>query len=349
MAQPTDSPDRAGPREQQPLNLARIVHRLLTSRFGWAVDDLQEELGIADRTYRKYRKTLQDRFDPWFHGGGSLLVEDEDPRGRKYLRVAEPGDPSAVVHTAVRQLLALHAAAGFWEAFGERDFGPVLADLAQAVGRDGQRLFPMTFGRLLCDLDRLFVYRADAPKDYGGREPTLRQLLHGLVFHRLLDFTYDAANGELAEHRVEPLSLVLYRGGLYLLARYPGAPKVYTYAVDRVQRARAQDNPSFCYPARDEYDPAEHYRGTFGIFAPREERPTRVELVFDDVKWLKVYVREREWQPGQTVEDLDDGRLRLTFEVTTLVEVIPWVLQFGAEVEVLGPPELIEATAASRG
>ena len=60
---------------------------------------------------------------------------------------------------------------------------------------------------------------------------------------------------------------------------------------------------------------------------------------------MKYYVREREWQPGQRLKDLEDGRLRLSFEVTTLVEVVPFVLQFGAEVEVVAPPELKEAVA----
>lgn len=339
----------SGPREQQPMNLAKIVHRLMTSPFGWAVDELTEELGIKDRTYRKYRKTLQDRFDPWFHQGETLLVEDSDGTGRRFLRLRDPRDPTDDIHTLLRQLLALHAAAGFWQAFGEDDFGPVLVDLTRALGKDGEHLFPQTFGRVLRELDRLFVYRAEAPKSYEHHGMTLRLVLHGLVFHRQLTFRYDAANGGDATHTVEPLTLVLHRGGLYLLARYPDGEKIYTFAIDRTAPTDAALGPSFRYPSRSDYHPERHYRGAFGIFAPAEAEPVVVELVFDDVKWLKVYVRERQWQPGQRLEDLPDGRLRLSFEVTTLIEVTPWVLQFGDEVTVLGPPALEEAVAGARG
>tara|TARA_R110002072_G_scaffold121438_3_gene255242 strand:+ start:4271 stop:4450 length:180 start_codon:yes stop_codon:yes gene_type:complete len=34
------------------LNLATIVHRLLTRPRGWEIEDLRAELEIADRTYR---------------------------------------------------------------------------------------------------------------------------------------------------------------------------------------------------------------------------------------------------------------------------------------------------------
>src|SRR5579872_2998547 len=58
------------------LNLARIVFRLMTSPRGWDVRGLKRELRISDRTYRKYRKTLQDRFVPLFNGKGQTLVRE---------------------------------------------------------------------------------------------------------------------------------------------------------------------------------------------------------------------------------------------------------------------------------
>ena len=62
-----------------------------------------------------------------------------------------------------------------------------------------------------------------------------------------------------------------------------------------------------------------------------------VELLFAGHTYLKRYLRERTWHPSQQFEDLDDGRLRLTFTVTSMVEVEPWIRSFGADVEAVRP------------
>ena len=57
------------------LNPATIVHRLLTNARGWEVQDLCDELEIADRTYRKYRQLLQEEFLPLIRRGKGLVQE----------------------------------------------------------------------------------------------------------------------------------------------------------------------------------------------------------------------------------------------------------------------------------
>lgn len=57
-------------------NISTIVYRLLDEPEGLSVVALQQELGIADRTYRKYRAFLQYEFEPFQSpDGGSRLVE----------------------------------------------------------------------------------------------------------------------------------------------------------------------------------------------------------------------------------------------------------------------------------
>jgi hypothetical protein len=57
-------------------NISTIVYRLLEAPDGLSVTALQEELGIADRTYRKYRAFLQYDFEPFRDAdGNSRLIE----------------------------------------------------------------------------------------------------------------------------------------------------------------------------------------------------------------------------------------------------------------------------------
>lgn len=50
-------------------------------------------------------------------------------------------------------------------------------------------------------------------------------------------------------------------------------------------------------------------------------------------------VRERVWHPSQKIQELADGGLELTLQLSSLHEIEPWVLSWGEHVCVLGPTE----------
>lgn len=72
------------------LNLALIVHRLLTDPEGWEVRDLMHTLSISDRTYRKYRKLLKDHLAPRFEHEHGVTLEEVCQKGAQVLRLS-PG------------------------------------------------------------------------------------------------------------------------------------------------------------------------------------------------------------------------------------------------------------------
>lgn len=334
--------------DAQPLNLARIVDRLWRTPRGWAVDELCEELEISDRTYRKYRRNLQLLFKPWQRQDGATRLVEEREGDRRYLRLREAAPDSRELEAALLRLVALQLAGEAFAFLGDGELGEALPDVVRQVRTTGQERFPMAFQRLRSDLDRLLVYVPFGARRYDGKEEVLRAILKSIVFTRAVELRYDAASGKVGDHLIEPLSLLLHQGGLHLLARYPGKTKVYDFVLDRIQSARPAQH-YFMYPDREEYDPRALYQGVFGVFRePTAQAPLEVALRFAAIKWLKQYVREREWQAGQVVADLPDGRLELRFRVTSLVEVVPWVLQFGDDVEVLGPEPLRDAVASAR-
>ncbi len=51
-------------------------------------------------------------------------------------------------------------------------------------------------------------------------------------------------------------------------------------------------------------------------------------------------VEPREWHPTQRVTRLEDGGVRIEFEVTSLTEVLGWVLRWGAGAVVRAPEVL---------
>jgi proteasome accessory factor B len=61
-------------------------------------------------------------------------------------------------------------------------------------------------------------------------------------------------------------------------------------------------------------------------------------------------VREREWHESQELSPLPEGGVELTLRLGALAEVAGWILSWGADAEVLRPPELrrrLAATAAA--
>lgn len=57
------------------------------------------------------------------------------------------------------------------------------------------------------------------------------------------------------------------------------------------------------------------------------------------------YIRERDWHSSQAVEELDGGGVVLTLTVSGESELIRWLLSYGADAELLDPPELRDRVA----
>lgn len=332
------------------LNLARIVERLSTDPRGWAVVEIQRELKIADRTYRKYKRLLLD-FTPWKQDGRSRLEEVEED-GQRWLRLRALNDEEdPALDALVSRLTAFHLARQLFAVVGERELERPLHVALQEVFAEQRQRRLATVAQLEKRLLQILHVAPDAPKDYSQHTHVVQEILRGLVYARRLKMVYASATSEERTHEIEPLTLALYRGGLHLFARYVDYPRVYNFVVDRIRSVERLMGPgsAFAYPAPKDYHPAQFMRDAFGIFVKGKggNGTQPVELVFSEVPWLKQYLRERTWHASQQFEDLPDGRLRMRFEVGSLEEVIPWVRGFGKNVEVVGPAGLLEASEAA--
>ena len=324
------------------LNLARLLHRLLVNPRGWRVDLLQDELDIRPRTYRKYRGLLRDHLEPLIDPGGRWRVVEVQDGGVRYLRLR-------VEEVAAEEGPGfLGRIAGLWLARQVLDFAgdSSLADAARSAWselRDGIEDKTFYLGHLLLNTDRMVHLVPDAPKDYAGREQAIERLLHGLFFTRRVAFEYTSAQGRTRTQVVCPLTLVMWRSGLYLVGAYQAAGKPYLFAVDRMGEVRDQGD-RFRYPSARDYDPQKLFEGSFGIWQEPGAAPTEVELRFASDLWLHRYLRERTWHPSQRWRELEDGRLEMTFTVTSMVEVWPWIRSFGHDVEVVRPDPIATDT-----
>lgn len=157
-------------------------------------------------------------------------------------------------------------------------------------------------------------------------ESPLEEVVQAVLEEKKLRMHYEHFDGTRERVSVSPLSLMVYRQQLYMVA-LKSDRKPHTFRVARVLAADV-DKP-FTYPA--EYDPALVYRDAFGVFMPATA-PEVVRLRLS-AEW-KTFIRTHRWHPSQEVEA--DG---LTIRITVCLcrEVEQWILSFGEDAEVLEP------------
>jgi predicted DNA-binding transcriptional regulator YafY len=208
--------------------------------------------------------------------------------------------------------------------------------------------------KALFRLEERFLYVPDGgTKSYKGKEDILDAIQTGIMHNRLVRCSYKSqASKAERECVLAPYAVVLYRHGLYVIGRRGatvdelGRPPAegehpLLLAVERFVDADYIPRTTFEVPP--DLKVADLFQGAFGIFLSGESEPQRVAVMFDAS--ARDLVACRNWHPSQKLVNEPDGRLRVEFEVTSLRELVPWVLQWGSRAEVFEPTCLKEEVA----
>ena len=188
------------------------------------------------------------------------------------------------------------------------------------------------------NLDRKVFDVNEAPHIYEGRIEHVNEMMTGLLREERLRVTHGSVSEYKKPFVLEPLTLVIYKKGLYLAGYSHHHNGIRTFSLDGFRDVDWLRGERFEYPA--DYQPSKLAEGAFGLISgPR----TRVRVFFD----AKVarFVRRRRWHPSQVVKRVAGG-IELTMEVSGTVEVVSWVLGFGDKAEVLEPQSLRDQVAA---
>jgi predicted DNA-binding transcriptional regulator YafY len=107
-----------------------------------------------------------------------------------------------------------------------------------------------------------------------------------------------------------------------------------TFKVERIHEIHLT-NERFVVPA--EFDPQRLLASAWGVIW-RDAGAIEVTLRFAPAVVRRV--KESVWHFSQCVEDLPDGSCLFSVRVGSTLEMKPWIRQWGAAVEVIGPAEL---------
>jgi predicted DNA-binding transcriptional regulator YafY len=192
-------------------------------------------------------------------------------------------------------------------------------------------------GSVTVDLDTLRShYSFSTPTPLTANEQALLDLHHAIAgSKRVWMRYYTASRDEHTERTVHPYHLSNVRGDWYLVAYDEFRQGIRNFAVGRIEEwklltEKFKRDPNFSVGKYMEAGfQAEHGGDVADViirFAPRAAR----------------YVREKHWHTSQQIQEQDDGGLVLKFQTSGLGEVKRWVLQYGADAEVLAPQILRE-------
>jgi proteasome accessory factor B len=172
----------------------------------------------------------------------------------------------------------------------------------------------------------------------------LRALARAWADGRVVELTYDAATYSPGRpprrSRVHPylLEASATTRALYLIGFDESRGAVRTFKLQRILELSV--SPDTFEPP----DPAFAQEGldrAWGVITDQEE--VEVELRFDAA--IASLVTETTWHPTEQVTLEADGRVLWRARVPGTLEIRRWILQWGAQVEVLAPPELRDEIA----
>jgi predicted DNA-binding transcriptional regulator YafY len=199
-----------------------------------------------------------------------------------------------------------------------------LAQTTGATSQDAERalskivaILPAEMRRRVDELNAIVrFYAAERPFDLD--DPRLARLQQAIAARQLVRLRYHSyRGGETLARDVEPEALTYHNGVWYLggFCRLRQAPR--SFRLDRIDDLRVLD---------------EHFAPQMA--APAASEPVTVRVRF--AAYAQRWVRER--QHFGYVADEPDGILR--YAVTDPLEMLPWLLSWGASAEVLEPEAL---------
>jgi CRISPR-associated endonuclease/helicase Cas3 len=288
---------------------------------GFSTRELGERLGVDQRSAQRYIAFLRDEIGVEFEKTGHRLRIGE---GVKLPPMQLDLHEATTVLIALRLLQQMRT-----------DNDPALVTTLARLHRTLRvPIVKRYLGMLMASVER-------RPADKERRQVE-RTVVEGFAQCRPVEVEYTDGKGKVSKRVLRPYFLEpsSVARTIYVFAHDSVSKEVRPFRVDRIGRARLLGE-TFTVP--DDFDIDALVAGSWGIWQGAGE--DEVVLRFDAEAAPRV--RATLWHPSAQQTDLDNGGVELRLRVVSEVEMRPWVLGWGAMVEVVAPPSLREHVSES--
>ncbi|HEY4691592.1 MAG TPA: CRISPR-associated helicase Cas3' [Anaerolineae bacterium] len=181
------------------------------------------------------------------------------------------------------------------------------------------------------------------------RVAIIETVTRGWIERRKIRIAYRGLHArQTGYHIVKPYLIepALWSDGAYVIGYSDHFDDIAVFKIERIEFAELEPGGNFEIP--EHFDEQRMLRYAWGIWSSEGE-PERVKLRFLPGDATR-RVKETIWHPYQKpVADMPDGGCLWEALVAEPREMIPWIRGWGADVEVLEPPELREALVREAG
>lgn len=304
--------------------LVRLLSAIDEGRFSFEAlkDQIGEEKPPSTRTLRRYLSVLSDAGFPWFFDRASGTYRFAEGYSLRRLNLSQ------------RELLGLVTLKRLGSSLG--------GTFATAIEETTQKLLRSSDRRAEAAVESTsFAIRMETVALPPEAERAFEQLQTAQREHRRVQFNYTDKNGIRTQRRVDPYGFIVSSGRVYLVAFDHARNDMRVFAVDNVDEVAIT-------PQTFERPPdfnLEAY-GAHSVSGVRHaetlaEVTVRFSPVVAKAAQAASVARER-----LVVRRGEDGSVDVTYRVVDPLEIVRWTLGWGAEAEVLAPPEAREAAAA---
>jgi predicted DNA-binding transcriptional regulator YafY len=312
-----DGRDRLGVKRDRIARLLLVLRVLEANRDGLRPDQVATMVGVSRRTAYRDLKALEGEIGvPIWSDKGRWGVDE-----RAFL-------PN--LRLTLSEAMAVYLSARLMATYAD-EYDP---DLASAFLKLAAELPAAIRGHI--ERTVLIMSRRRFDRDYTKRVHLLcRAWAESLVVTLVYDAgAWDAARPQRVA-RVHPwlIEPSAHSHALYLIGWDEDREAPRTFKIERMRdvslTAERFDPP-------DDGAPEEALERAWGIIADQGD----VEVVVRFGRGAAARVREAVWHPSQRIEDGPDGSIVWRATVSGTLEIRLWILEWGADAEVLAPPDL---------
>ncbi len=305
------------------IRVIQLYQRLCDTTVGLTTQQLSDELEVSPRSVQRYIATLRD----------SVGIDIDDVDGRwKIGAYSKLPAMQLDRYQAVSLLVALRLLHKM-----RQDHDPGLIGALAQIAR------ALTLPTVTEYVEQT-IADAERRPTRQERRAVERAVIDALVDRKQIAIEYRDSQGRESTRTIEPYFIEPRPEGraLYVFAFDHASTEVRSFRMERIVHARPTGTP---FEAHVKFDVGELTAQSWGIWLGTDGAPEEVRLRFSkDVAWK---VRDSVFHNSAVLEDEDDGSLLVTLRVTSSVEMRPWILGWGGDVEVLAPGHLRNAIAES--
>jgi len=311
-------------RNEQLIRQHKLLQALERVRFGSTLaelrDSLVEDLGLSSLHTRTLRRDIEA-----LQSAGIDIVTEDLQRGKVW-KLGPNAKHAYTITATATELVAL--------SLGRELLAPLSGTfIGQGINSFWKRVQEEVPESVWQHYERcrqtLFITGTPS-KTYENHQGFLKTLERCVVQHRWCQIEYSSLQRETNARRIAPRAIVFYNSSLYVIAhedKSASAPR--HWKLDRISSVVALDE----YFSPSDEDFHNYLDSGIGIFAAKGTTIYHIRLSSAAAKW----VAEEPWHPRQELELRADGSGLLKVPAHHDMEVIPRVLGFCSNAEVLEP------------